>query len=354
MPTLPPWSPDHLRLHRHLLRRPELLPAGAPLLLAVSGGQDSMALTGLLCDLRRLHGWRLLLWHGDHGWRAGSAREAEALAGWAAAQALPLHLDRARDPDGPGAAREGAEDEATARTWRYACLSRLARQEGCGHVVTGHTASDRAETVLLNLARGCHRRGLASMRASRRLESGDGPALQLVRPLLPFSREDTARICRERNLPVWPDPSNDDPRFSRNRLRQQLLPVLERLHPGASRRIAAQAGRLADELAHEEELLNLALAGLTPAAGDCSSAQGQPATLDRHQLAGLASASQGRLLSHWIREHSGIAPAATVMGALVERIRRGAPAGQQDLQRRWQLTWDASTLKLLPPDDRHG
>jgi len=65
-----PWSPLHLRLHRQLLQKPDLLPAGAPLLVAVSGGQDSMALLALLRDLRRLHHWSLQLWHGDHGWRS--------------------------------------------------------------------------------------------------------------------------------------------------------------------------------------------------------------------------------------------------------------------------------------------
>ena len=63
------WGKDHLRLHRHLRRQPALLPPGASLLLAVSGGQDSMALLALLLGLRRLHGWRLQLWHGDHRWR---------------------------------------------------------------------------------------------------------------------------------------------------------------------------------------------------------------------------------------------------------------------------------------------
>lgn len=352
MPTLPPWSPDHLKLHRHLLRRPELLPVGAALLLAVSGGQDSIALTALLRDLRRLHGWRLLLWHGDHGWRPDSAHQAEALAAWAEAQKLPLHLDRAAKACDLQRSDARSNSEATARAWRYDCLRRLARQQSCSHVVTGHTASDRAETVLLNLARGCHRRGLASLRASRLLSQDDAPPLQLVRPLLPFSREDTARICRERNLPVWPDPSNADPRFSRNRLRQQLLPVLERLHPGAARRIAAQAERLADEQAQEEELLSLALAGL---AAPGASRQGQqPAALDRRSLGRLSEASQGRLLAHWIGEQSGSTPAAAHLEGLVQRFRRGAPPGRQDLAGGWQLIWDASTLKLLTPDDRHG
>ena len=119
-----------------------------------------MALTGLLRDLRPLHGWTLHLWHGDHGWRAEAGAQAEELSAWAQRQQLPLELDRA------SAAPVG---EAAARQWRYRCLETRARQLGCCHVVTGHTASDRAETVLLNLARGSHRRGLGSLRSSRPL-----------------------------------------------------------------------------------------------------------------------------------------------------------------------------------------
>jgi tRNA(Ile)-lysidine synthetase-like protein len=143
------WSADHLRLHRHLRRQPSLLPTGVPLLLSVSGGQDSMAMTGLLADLRRLHGWSLTLWHGDHGWRPESGRQAGELAAWAASEGLPLVLERAQ-PAPP------CEDQA--RQWRYRRLAELAALRGISHVVTGHTATDRAETVLLNLARGSHRR----------------------------------------------------------------------------------------------------------------------------------------------------------------------------------------------------
>ena len=80
LPSGPRWSPDHLRLHRHLRRHPELLPEGATLLLAVSGGQDSMAMLALLLDLQRLHQWHLQLWHGDHRWRPESGRQAAELA----------------------------------------------------------------------------------------------------------------------------------------------------------------------------------------------------------------------------------------------------------------------------------
>ena len=184
----PRWSPDHLRLHRSLLRQPELLPPGASLLLAVSGGQDSMAMTGLLRDLCGLHQWRLHLWHGDHGWREESSRQARELQGWAQGQGLPIRVER------QDSLQVSGNREASARRWRYQCLQREALRLDCQHVLTAHTASDRAETVLLHLARGSHRRGLAALR--RRLplaalleggetrESGEqaGPAAPALSP----------------------------------------------------------------------------------------------------------------------------------------------------------------------------
>ena len=96
-----------------------------------------------------------------------------------------------------------------------------ASRSGASHVVTGHTASDRAETLLLQLARGSHRRGLASLRPQRPLTA----ALTLVRPLLLFTRAETSQIHAQLGLPLWPDASNADPRYSRNRLREEVLPV---------------------------------------------------------------------------------------------------------------------------------
>jgi len=92
------WSRHHLRLHRWLLQRPELLPDGASLLVAVSGGQDSMALVGLLQDLQRLHHWRLQLWHGDHQLRVNASEQAGELARWAAQQGLPLQIGIWQEP----------------------------------------------------------------------------------------------------------------------------------------------------------------------------------------------------------------------------------------------------------------
>ncbi|MFN9661629.1 MAG: tRNA lysidine(34) synthetase TilS [Cyanobacteriota bacterium] len=326
-----PWGPDQDRLHRHLLRHPSLLPKGASLLLAVSGGQDSMVLAALLADLRRLHGWQLSLWHGDHGWRAESASQGEALAAWAEARGLPLWRQRAEPVP---------TSEAWARQWRYSCLERQAEALGCRHVVTGHTASDRAETLLLHLARGSHRRGLASLRASRPL----GEGCWLVRPLLPFSRQDTARICRERGLPVWIDASNADPRFSRNRLRAEVLPVLEELHPGAASRIAATAERLAQDQEQEEELVTLALNAL---AGPQDAGK-EEISLNRRALVALQPANQRRLLQAWLRRHSGRALQARDLEQLIARLPLKSGSGVQHLAQGWLLRWNGGRLKLFP------
>ncbi len=331
-PAPRPWGPDQDRLHRHLLRHPSLLPQGARLLLAVSGGQDSMALTALLRDLRSLHGWELTLWHGDHGWRDEATAQGEALAAWADAQGLPFHCQRAEPVP---------RSEGEARQWRYGCLRQQAAALGCCHVLTGHTASDRAETLLLHLARGSHRRGLASLRARRPLAEG----CWLVRPLLSFSRQDTGRLCRERALPVWIDASNADLRFSRNRLRAEVLPVLEELHPGATSRIAATAERLAEDAEQEEELVAIALNAL---AAPVDSGPGE-ISLPRRTLVALQPANQRRLLQAWLRRHWGRSLHAPDLEKLIARLPMDRGSGRQDLARGWHLRWNGSRLTLFAP-----
>jgi len=330
------WGPDHDRLHRHLLRQPFLLPKNASLLVALSGGQDSMALYGLLRDLRSLHHWQFSLWHGNHGWRSEASAQAEALASWVESQGDALHLQQAE----PASATE-----AEARQWRYQCLQEHANALGCSHVLTAHTATDRAETLLLNLARGSHRRGLGALRALRPMAHG----VKLVRPLLLFTREDTARICGQMGLPVWVDPSNADPRFSRNRLRAEVLPVLESLHPGAATRIAALAERLAQEEDAAEELLHLALAAFSVPAEQ----RVGEASLARRLLAGLQPANQRRLLHQWLKRHWGRSLDARSLEQLLARLPLEAGPGRQDLGQGWHLRWDGCSLHLIPPNP-HG
>ncbi|MFZ4803368.1 MAG: tRNA lysidine(34) synthetase TilS [Synechococcus lacustris] len=330
-----PWSTDHLRLHQQLSREPQLLPAGAPLLLAVSGGQDSMAMTALLLDLQRLHHWSLQLWHGDHRWRPESSQQAQELAQWAQGQGLPLQIDSWAEP---------LPTEAAARQWRYSCLETRAQACGASHVVTAHTADDRSETLLLQLARGSHRRGLASLQALRPLT----PGIALVRPLLGFSRADTSRICQQLALPIWLDPSNQDLRFSRNRIRAEVLPVLEALHPGASRRIAAMAERLAQEQRASDELADLALQALINSEAGADAATG--ARLQRRALLALQPANRGLLLVRWLALQ-GVGPlAAQQLEKLLQQLEPQRGPGRLVLGGQGQeLHWDRHNIWLAPP-----
>ncbi|MFZ9850581.1 MAG: tRNA lysidine(34) synthetase TilS [Vulcanococcus sp.] len=325
------WSPDHLRLHRLLRRRPELLPAGQPLLLAVSGGQDSMALLALLQDLRRLHHWPLELWHGDHGWRPESARQAAELCAWAGRQGLTIHCERWEAPQ---------RNEAAARQWRYGRLLAWGQTLGSQRVVTGHTGSDRAETLLLQLARGSHRQGASGPRPLRPLASDPVASVQLARPLLAFSREDTGRICRELALPLWLDASNSEPVHGRNRIRLEVLPVLEALHPGASGRLSAWSERLAEEADGIAELTQLALRALEhpdpPPAG----------SLDRPALLGLAPANARLLLQAWLERNGVPKLAARQLDTLLERLAPGRPPGCHPLAGGLDLHWQRQRLWL--------
>ena len=303
-----------------------LLPPGARLLVAVSGGQDSMALLHLLGDLSRLHGWPLEVWHGDHGWSRRSTATALALSAWLDQAGWSLWTDRAA----PGT----AVGEAAARRWRYATLLARARQLDCSHVVTGHTASDRAETLLLNLIRGTHRRGLASLRPSRPLEER-----QLVRPLLLFNRRETASIARAEGLPVWADPSNNDLAYARNRLRREVLPILDSLHPGVEQRLAALAERLAQEEEEAAALTELALAALRRNDG----------SLRRQALSELGVACQRRLLQAWLEPSTGVKLKASILETLLCQLASPEASGTMDLAGGWRLHWQGDALTLASP-----
>jgi tRNA(Ile)-lysidine synthase len=330
------WSGDHHRLHRQLRRDPSLLPAGKTLLLAVSGGQDSMALVALLGPLREQHRWRLQLWHGDHRWRPESGNQARALAEWAAARNLPLVVERWE--------RTAAErpSEAAARSWRYERLLAQAQQLRCCRVVTGHTATDRAETLLFNLVRGSHRRGLASLRRQRCL----GPGVDLARPLLDFSREDTGRICRALDLPIWCDASNADPAFSRNRLRLEVMPVLNDLHPGADRRLARTAEQLAAEEAASQELWQLALRQLE----DPTPTGGESVGLQRTGLCNLQRITQMNLLQSWLERGTGRRWPSPTLEVILDGLNGQRGQGRVDLGDGWQLVWQGPRLWLRRDD----
>ena len=330
-----PWLNWHDRLHRRLLLTPQLLPKGTRLLLAISGGQDSMALLGLLRDLSCRHHWTLQLWHGDHGWHPGSARIASDLASWCQTQQLPLLVSTS--------SFSTTGSEAKARAWRYTELQKACEQlnlnstaNPCRTVVTGHTASDRAESLLLQLSRGTDLAGLGNLRWQRPLNAEATNDIRLVRPLLHFSRDDTAAICQDLQLPIWKDPSNSDSRFDRNRIRQEVLPVLEAMHPGCSRRMAELSERVSQLQDTQSALVTLSLDHL----------KRQDGALQRSPLQQLPGSARRLLLHGWLQAQGMPALSARQLEELSIAIGPGQPPGERHLAGGKRLHWCRDWVQL--------
>ncbi|MBA3372612.1 MAG: tRNA lysidine(34) synthetase TilS [Actinomycetota bacterium] len=208
------------------------LPCGATVVLAVSGGPDSVALAHLVRAARA--DLRCVVVHVRHGLR-NDAEDA------AAARACAAALRSAFREMAVRVAASGQGPEATARAVRYEALLAAARGAGAIAVLVGHTADDRAETVLLNIARGAGLPGLAGMPAARQLSDG----VVLLRPLLTLRRADVRVVAVATGLPLAHDPTNDDPAQRRSRARHDLLPLLARLTGGGTDAVVALT-RLAD------------------------------------------------------------------------------------------------------------
>jgi tRNA(Ile)-lysidine synthase len=210
---------------------------GADIVLAVSGGPDSMALLQIAVAAAPVHGWRLSVVHLDHGLRPGSDDDARFVADAAATLGLEAHLRRT-DVAALAAARGDGLEEA-GRQARYAFFDEVAASIGPDTLVmTAHTADDQAETVLLHLARGTGLAGLSGIAPRRG---------RIVRPLLGMRRASLREVLDQQGIDYRLDPSNADPRFRRNRARAELVPALEQLHPGAVASLAAIAERAGDE-----------------------------------------------------------------------------------------------------------
>ncbi|HEY9887664.1 MAG TPA: tRNA lysidine(34) synthetase TilS [Candidatus Obscuribacterales bacterium] len=242
------WTALHAHLHQTLRSRgsgsaPGLLPPDAAVLIALSGGQDSQCLLQLLVDLRAKWGWQLHGVHCHHRWRPDGDANAEFVVQWAARQGVPCQVQLADSPP---------PSEAAARLWRYHVFATVARAQGCTHVVTGHTASDRAETLLYNLIRGSGTDGLQALTWQRPLHD-TAPDILLVRPLLNIARAQTAEFCQTFDLPVWLDTTNEDRTYARNRLRLDVLPPLRsQFNPQVDTTLAQTAEILTAEVAFLE------------------------------------------------------------------------------------------------------
>jgi tRNA(Ile)-lysidine synthase len=210
------------------VRAAGLLAPGAPVVVLLSGGQDSVCLLDLAVRIAGAPAVAAL--HVDYGLRAESGADAAACAALCERLGVPLEVHR------PEAAAEG-NVQAWAREVRYAAADRLAEPRGA-LVATGHTATDQVETVLYRLAASPGRRALLGMPARRG---------RIVRPLLAATRAGTAAYCAERGLPWREDATNASPAYARNRVRHGLLEALRDVHPAAEANVLRTAGILRDE-----------------------------------------------------------------------------------------------------------
>jgi tRNA(Ile)-lysidine synthase len=208
------------------LDRRRVLEPGETVVIACSGGPDSIAMLDAVARLAPPRRLSLYVAHVDHRLRAGSDAEAEVVAAAARARRLPF------TPLTVTVAAQGSSLQDRARDARHAALGELASGLGATAIALAHTADDQAETVLMRALAGATPRALSAM-AER---SG-----RLARPLLRVWRDDVTAYCDALGLVTLSDPSNHDPRFLRSRVRHDLLPALEQVFPAARRRLCALA-----------------------------------------------------------------------------------------------------------------
>jgi tRNA(Ile)-lysidine synthase len=234
------WTPLHAKIHRTIRSR-HLFERNQRLLIAVSGGQDSLCLIKLVLDLQSKWGWHLGIAHCDHRWRSDSEANAKHVENLAKTWGISFYLETANKP---------INSEATARDWRYQALSAIAQANNYQYIVTGHTASDRAETLLYNLIRGTGADGLQALTWQRPLTT----EIMLVRPLLEITRSQTEQFCQEFKLPIWEDSTNQDLQYARNRIRQELVPYLrDNFNPQVESALAQTAELLQAEVEYLEK-----------------------------------------------------------------------------------------------------
>jgi tRNA(Ile)-lysidine synthase len=218
--------------------------AGAPegpVLVACSGGPDSLALLAATVFEARDRPWRVVGVTVDHSLRDDSGEIADRVVGQMAAlgadETAAIRVSVSSHGQGP---------EAAARHARYAVLEELAERYGSSAVLLGHTRDDQAETVLLGLTRGSGARSLAGMRRSFGV---------FRRPFLDLTRAQTEQACTAQDIRWWSDPANADPAYARSRVRHTVMPVLEaELGPGVTAALARTADQLRADVEHLDGL----------------------------------------------------------------------------------------------------
>lgn len=307
------------------------LAKGAVVVAGCSGGADSTALAVALAEIAAVEGWRLILAHLHHGLRGGAADAdlefVRALARRLRASFVSARVNLSERP-------RGVSVEMAARAARRRFLSAQARRRGAALIALGHTADDQAETVLLRLARGTSGSGLGGMAPTSELD--DRP---VVRPLLEVERHDIEAWLRARGQAWREDASNRGRYYLRNRVRHEVLPLIERRLNPAARRALARAARAL----REDEQVLADLAGRMRKR--CTTLSGH---LRARRLAAAPTALRRRVLRDWLRD-GGIESEA-LDATLIERadaLLTAMGGGAIALPGQWRLTRAGEELRLI-------
>ncbi len=277
------------------IREYGLISGGEKVVVAVSGGPDSVCMLHVLNSLKEILDIQLHVAHLDHGLRSESGADAEYVANLASSLGIPTTIEK-RDVAEWRSKRKISLEEA-AREVRYRFLDGTARQTGAKRVAVGHTRDDQAETTLMHILRGSGIQGLRGLRPAAHIPYGAGEdGIWVIRPLLEITRHETEAYCATSGLQPRKDTSNDQVRFLRNRIRLELIPLLRQYNAdidGALLRLSDLAGEDTDFIDEQ-------------AAAVCRSlvtGEGHLTCLDSGKLRGLPLALQRRVFRIMI-EHA--------------------------------------------------
>jgi tRNA(Ile)-lysidine synthase len=330
-------------------RKLKLPTSDETVIVAVSGGADSTALLLALHELRSANKLfiKLCVAHLDHKLRPSSTKDAKWVAGLAESLGYECVVGRSKVAE---IAESNADNlEQAAREARYKFLERTAKRKSSQYVLTGHTMDDQAETVLLRLMRGSAGSGLGGMEILRPL--GKNSSIKLVRPLLLARRSETENYCRLRKTEFLSDEMNDDQKFARVKVRQQLLPLMQSFNNKIVEALSRTASQLREDAA---VLLNDSDALLKRAAvlDHVDDETGMP-VLDVKVLAAEPPALRRRALRQWISDGRGNSRRLEMVHLLaVERLLEGTaggrvvelPGGSRVRRQRNRLTFEKARI----------